>query len=73
MRRLRQKGQKKRDQNDTLKAANKSLVGFIAESEVNKHFDETTGFKCPDCDFIGNIMLGLKVHMTRKLLKKCHK
>jgi hypothetical protein len=28
------------------------LIGLIAESEENKHFDELSGFKCPDCDFI---------------------
>jgi DNA repair exonuclease SbcCD ATPase subunit len=55
---------------DTLKEANECLVGLVAESEENEHFDELTGFKCPDCDFVGKNMRGLKVHMTRKHLNK---
>ena len=46
------------------------LVGLVAESEENEHFDELTGFKCPVCDFVGKNMWGLKVHMTRKHLNK---
>jgi hypothetical protein len=52
--------------NDSLKKANE----LIAESKENDHFDELTGFKCPDCDFVGKNMRGLKVHMTRKYLSK---
>ena len=32
------------------------LVGLVSESEENEHFDELTGFKCPDCNFVGKNM-----------------
>jgi hypothetical protein len=55
---------------DTLKEANECLIVLVAESEENEHFDELTGFKCPDFDFVGKNVRGLKVHMTRKHLNK---
>ena len=53
---------------DTLKEASEVMVGLVAESEENEHFDELSGFTCPDCEFIGKNMRGLKVHMTRQHL-----
>ena len=35
-----------------MKESNEYLVGLIAESKENSHFDELTGFDCPDCDFV---------------------
>ena len=55
---------------ENMKEANECLVGLIAEAEESAHFDELTGFKCPDCDFVRKNMRGLKVHMTRKHLNK---
>ena len=55
---------------DTLKEACEVLVGLVAESEENKHFDELAGFTCPEWEFIEKNMRGLKVHMTRQHLNK---
>ena len=38
--------------NTSLKEAKECLIWLIAESEENEYFDELTGFKCPDCDFV---------------------
>ena len=56
--------------NEKLKEACECITGLIAEAEDNDHFDELEGFICPDCDFVGKNMRGLKIHMTRKHLKK---
>jgi hypothetical protein len=58
------------DVKDNMKEANDCLVGLVAESEETQHFDELTGFNCPDCDFVGEDLRVLKVHMTRKHLMK---
>ena len=55
---------------DNLKEASEVLVGLVAESEENEHFDELAGLTCPDCEFIGKNMRGLKVNMTRQDLNK---
>ena len=55
---------------NTLKESREVLVGLVAESEENEHFDELAGFSCPDCEFIGKNMRGLKVNMTRQDLNK---
>ena len=42
---------------------------LVAECEDNEKFDELTSFSCPECDFVGKHLRGLRIHMTKKHLK----
>jgi hypothetical protein len=49
------------------------VAGLVAEVEENEYFDELPGFSCPECDFVGKKMRGLKIHMTKQHTKKSSK
>ena len=45
------------------------MTELVAECEDNEKFDELTSFSCPECDFVGKHLRGLRIHMTKKHLK----
>ena len=45
------------------------ITGLVSECEDNAQFDQMTSFSCPECEFVGKHLRGLKIHMTKMHLK----
>ena len=45
------------------------MSALVAECEDNEKFDQLTSFSCPESDFVGKHLRGLRIHMTKKHLK----
>ena len=56
----------KEEANVQMKECCQIISGLVAEAEENEYFDDLPGFSCPECDFVGKKMCGLKIHITKK-------